>query len=153
QDQQQLFRENPRAFSEGSLLKIENSVDSLEPSTPIFPVMLSNRALPWLKCNNILGLLPPHELLGRLAPGGDGVVSAESAHLDNAESELIVAAEHMTIHTHPLVVLEVRRILMAHLAALEAFPRSPPPQSATRPAPVWRRDTQAGENPGFEGRE
>jgi len=138
QEQQQLFRENPGAFAEGSLMKIENSVDSLEPSTPIFPVMLCNRSLPWLKCNNIVGLLPPHELFSRLAPGTDGVVSVESAHLDNAESELIVAAPHMTIHAHPLVVLEVRRILMAHLAALEAFPQSPPLQTAAQPTPVWK---------------
>jgi hypothetical protein len=85
-----------------------------------------------------VGLLPPHELFSRLAPGTDGVVSVESAHLDNAESELIVAAPHMTIHAHPLVVLEVRRILMAHLAALEAFPQSPPPQTAAQPTPVWK---------------
>jgi pimeloyl-ACP methyl ester carboxylesterase len=135
QGQQQLFRENPGAFAEQSLLKIENSVDSLEPSTPIFPVMLSNRGLPWLKCNNIIGLLPPQELVSRFAPGTDGVVSVESAHLDNAESELIVPAAHMTIHTHPLVVLEVRRILMAHLAALEAFPQTPQQTAAQTPQP------------------
>ena len=130
QSQQQLFRDNPGAFSDRSLLKIENSIDSLAPNTPIFPVMLSSRSLPWLKCNNILGLLPPHGVFAHLVPGGDGVVSAESAHLDNAESELIVPAEHMTIHAHPLVVLEVRRILMAHLAEIMAFPRSAPPEVA-----------------------
>jgi len=138
QEQQQLFRENPGAFADQSLLKIDNSVDSLTPSTPIFPVLLTNRSLPWLKCNNILGLLPPQELVSRLAPGTDGVVSVDSAHLDNAESELIVPAEHMTIQTHPLVVLEVRRILMTHLAALEAFPQSPSPQTANRPGPSWK---------------
>ena len=37
-----------------------------------------------------------------------------SAHLDDAESELIVPADHFHVHQHPLAVLEIRRILLEH---------------------------------------
>ena len=37
-----------------------------------------------------------------------------SADLDDAESELIVPADHLHVHQHPLAVLEIRRILMEH---------------------------------------
>ena len=45
---------------------------------------------------------------------GDGVVPVSSAHLDTAESEIIVPADHTHVHQHPLAVLEVRRILLEH---------------------------------------
>jgi hypothetical protein len=51
-------------------------------------------------------------------PGGtDTVVPYESSHLDGAASERIVKGTH-TCTGHPLVVLEVKRILMEHLAGL-----------------------------------
>jgi triacylglycerol esterase/lipase EstA (alpha/beta hydrolase family) len=42
--------------------------------------------------------------------GNDGVVEYSSAHLDEAESELIVPSSH-SCQGHPLTVLELRRIL------------------------------------------
>jgi hypothetical protein len=44
----------------------------------------------------------------------DGVVPVSSAHLDSAESEIVVRADHSHVHQHPLAVLEVRRILLEH---------------------------------------
>jgi hypothetical protein len=55
-------------------------------------------------------------------------VSYASAHLDDADSEVRVAADHLGVHRHPLSVLEVRRILLAHLAEVRA----------DRGAPSWR---------------
>jgi hypothetical protein len=57
----------------------------------------------------------------------DGVVSERSARLDGAASELIVPADHTTVQCHPLAVMEVRRILLEHLAEL----RGPPVGGAT----------------------
>jgi hypothetical protein len=54
-----------------------------------------------------------------VADDGDGVVSRSSAHLDDAASEITVPANHTTVHTHPAAVLEVRRVLLEHLADLE----------------------------------
>ena len=48
---------------------------------------------------------------------GDGVVPYSSAHLDGADSELVVPADHFHVHQHPLAVREVRRILLEHAAA------------------------------------
>lgn len=48
------------------------------------------------------------------AEGGDGVVTHESAHLPEATSELFVPARHNAA-SHPLTILEVKRILSEHL--------------------------------------
>jgi hypothetical protein len=47
--------------------------------------------------------------------------------MDDVASELIVPADHSSVLTHPLAVLEVRRILLQHLADLQAFPHAAPP--------------------------
>ena len=49
--------------------------------------------------------------------------SVESAHVDDAVSEITVPADHTTIHAHPAAVLEVRRILLEHLADLRRAAR------------------------------
>jgi len=130
--QQKLYRDNPGAFSDRSLLKIDTSIDSLAPSAPIFPVILASQRAPWVRYHNIVGVVPKQWWLAKLAADGDGVVSRESAHLDDAVSEIIVPADHTTVHAHPAAVLEVRRILLEHLADLAGRPadslaRRPPP--------------------------
>jgi hypothetical protein len=75
-----------------------------------------------VKYHNILGVAPYRGLLGKLAADSDGVVAVESGRMDDAQSELVVPADHSGIHSHPLAVLEVRRILLEHLAELRAFP-------------------------------
>ena len=57
-----------------------------------------------------------------LAGDGDGVVSLESARVDTAVSQIVVPADHMSVHRHPESILEVRRILKQHIAELQAFP-------------------------------
>ena len=46
--------------------------------------------------------------------GDDGVVSYTSAHLDGVESELVVPFGH-SCQDQPMVIEEVRRILIKHL--------------------------------------
>jgi hypothetical protein len=48
----------------------------------------------------------------------DGVVAVSSAEAPDAVSSKVVPADHMTVHCHPLAVMEVRRILHEHLAEL-----------------------------------
>ncbi len=124
QSQQQLFRENPSAFGAKSLLRVENSIDSLAPDAPIFTVMLTAPHPPSVHYHNIVGSVPEQGVFGKLAAGSDGVVSLASAKVEGMESELVVPADHTTVHSHPLAVLEVRRILLEHLAAVESFPGS-----------------------------
>ncbi len=138
QGQETLFRENKGLFSDTSLLRITNSVDSLSPKSPIFPVLASSPRPPWVTYHNIIGMMPRQGLLGKLATG-DGVVSYDSAHMDDVASELIVPSDHTTIHAHPLAVLEVRRILLQHLADLRSFPNSTPPATAQTAASIIPR--------------
>jgi pimeloyl-ACP methyl ester carboxylesterase len=120
--QQELYRTNAGAFPDRSLLRVDTSIDSLAPSMPIFPVMLAGRRPPWVKYHNIVGVVPKQWWLSTLVAEGDGVVARQSAHVDDAVSEIVVPADHTTVHTHPAAVLEVRRILLEHLAELEGRP-------------------------------
>ena len=136
--QQKLFRENHEAFAGKSLLRIDTSIDSLDPATPIFPVMLAGHQAPWVKYHNIIGLMPeqPWFLLNFIGEG-DGVVPRESAQLDDAVSQITVPADHSTILAHPAAVLEVRRILLEHLRELDGrssavFARRPLPLRPVR---------------------
>ena len=66
-------------------------------------------------------VVPTHSIIGDRGRGtlersSDGVVPYRSAHLASAESELIVPSGHGGF-AHPLAVLELRRILHAHLDA------------------------------------
>ena len=80
--------------------------------------MLAGYKAPWVKYHNIVGVLPDKGFTGWFAAGGDGVVSYESAHMTDVESEIAVPADHSAVHAHPLAVLEVKRILLLHLAEL-----------------------------------
>ena len=53
-------------------------------------------------------------LAGDSRDPGDGVVPYKSAHIDNVDSELVVAADHFHVHHHPQAIQEVRRVLMEH---------------------------------------
>jgi hypothetical protein len=132
--QQELYVNNPGAFPGSSLLKVDTSIDSLSPSSPIFPVMLAARRPPWVKYHSIVGVVPKDWWLAKLSAEGDLVVSRESAHMDGAASEIAVAADHTTVQTHPAAVLEVRRILLEHLAELDGRPAE---SIARRPLPAW----------------
>ncbi|OHB70021.1 MAG: hypothetical protein A2V70_18395 [Planctomycetes bacterium RBG_13_63_9] len=120
--QQKLFRENKGLFPTDSLLRIENGVDSLAPDCPVFPVMLANWQPPWVKYHNVIGLVPYDGCFSSLVAGSDGVVTQESARVDDVVSELVIPANHSTVHSHPAAVLEVRRVLLEHLAELRGGP-------------------------------
>ncbi len=67
--------------------------------------------------------VPHHSILGDRGRGdspnsSDGVVRYESAHLETAESELIVPAGHGA-YGHPSAILEMKRILLKHVGAPE----------------------------------
>ena len=75
---------------------------------------------PNIKCHTIAAIQgddqPPE--------GGDGVVKYRSAHVSYADSEYIVRSGH-SCQEKPLVIEEVRRILLEHLAVDPASgPRS-----------------------------
>jgi len=151
---EQVVKDNPDYFRDADLLKVKTSVDSLAPDSPILPVLLETAdRSPTVRYNNIIGVIPKDSgFFGRVVGGGDGIVSAESAHLPHAESEIAVNAHHSSVHRHPQSVLEVRRILLEHLnevrtgaeppvrrafeLASPAIPLPEVPETALRPAPL-----------------
>ena len=146
---QRLVMENPGFFRDTDMLTISTSIDSLAPDSPILPAMLGAKRAPWVQYHNIVGVIPEDSFLQRFSERGDGVVSFDSAHREDFRSEIVVAADHTTVHAHPRSILEVRRILLEHLsemrgftpgqvtqAAYGEFPTSPPPRSAEGPIRV-----------------
>jgi pimeloyl-ACP methyl ester carboxylesterase len=71
--------------------------------------------------------VPYHLIEGDRGLGGgvnasDGVVPFRSSHLEGAESELVVPAGHAAF-THPIAVLEIKRILHEHVRQKRATDR------------------------------
>jgi pimeloyl-ACP methyl ester carboxylesterase len=114
----QALIDDPEFFADSSILRISNSVDAMSAKSPILPLMLSSPRAPWVKYHNIIGLLDDVRVIGRVVEGTDGVVAYESAHLDNVNSEITVSADHTNVHRSPRAILEVRRILLDHIAQL-----------------------------------
>jgi pimeloyl-ACP methyl ester carboxylesterase len=133
----QLASRNPDYFRPDAPLNITTSIDSLSPKSPLLPVLLEAPAGPWVKHHNIIGQAPHEGFTNKaalwLAGEGDGVVSLDSARLDSAVSQIVVPADHQTVHRHPQSILEVRRILKLHIAELQSFPYSPGVQYAASP--------------------
>lgn len=110
-----VVKDNPGLFRDPKLLEVKTSIDSLAPDSPILPVLLQSPIAPGVQFHNIIGVVPKEGFLGTVAAGTDGVVSAESAHLEGAASEITVQADHLSVHRHPQSVMEVRRVLLVHL--------------------------------------
>jgi len=110
-----LIRQNPGVFRDTELLLTKTSIDSLSPDSPIFPTMLRARRAPWVHYHNIIGILEKSKWFHTDAPDSDGVVTVDSAHIDDIDSEVVVSSSHSMIHSTPRAILEVRRILVEHL--------------------------------------
>ena len=126
--------QNPGYFRSTDLLTTNTSIDSLAPDCPIFPVLLNAQPGPGTHYHNVIGVVARKTWLGRVSESGDGVVAYESAHLEGIDSELIVEADHLAVHRHPLAVLEVRRILNEHLRTIIG-----PAMFAAQPVPAGPR--------------
>ncbi|MFO0949806.1 MAG: alpha/beta fold hydrolase [Isosphaeraceae bacterium] len=90
-----------------------SSVDNLEWNSPILRTLAELPRAPGVPCHSIVANLFP------AAPPRfwtDGVVSYESAHLDDVESEVMVRHNHFANDT-PEATAEVHRILRLHVGA------------------------------------
>ncbi len=120
-----LLARNREFFRTDAPLDIKTSIDSLAPESPLLPVLLSADPGPWVRYHNVVGHDPEAGWREYLVGEGDGVVSLASARLDEMEqlrSQVIVPADHISVHRHPQTILEVRRILLDQLAELRQFP-------------------------------
>ena len=108
-----LVRQNP-GLTKFDLGESRNSIRDLSPDSLILRAMTD---LP------IVADVPFHCIMGDLTGKGppdasDGVVPYLSAHLDGAQSEMVIESDH-NVHQQPKAILEVQRILRLHLGELE----------------------------------
>jgi pimeloyl-ACP methyl ester carboxylesterase len=120
QTSHELVQEDPRAWSG----QLPTSVDLLAPGAPALEVLAARPRPEGVHYHSIVGVAPCGSLLREVAEAWgqqltDGVVPYASAHIDDAESELVVPADHLHVHHHPLAVREVRRILLEHLREVQ----------------------------------
>jgi pimeloyl-ACP methyl ester carboxylesterase len=114
-----LSTENPDLTSAIHLRQIPTSVDLLAPGSRALEELASRPRPPGVHYHTIAGVVHTTAVkLENLLAGdhepGDGVVPYRSAHLETAESELVVPADHFDVHHHPLSIMEIRRILLEH---------------------------------------
>jgi pimeloyl-ACP methyl ester carboxylesterase len=107
--------------------RIPTSVDLLAPDSPALELLAARPRPDGVHYHSIIG-----DITGKGPGGTDGVVPVASAHLESAESEVLVPADHTTVHRHPRAVLEVRRILWEHLREAAR----PPASAAAGTAPA-----------------
>lgn len=89
-----------------------NSIQALSPQSRILRLLAEIPVDPRVKAHTIIG---DRDLVtGDPEIDSDGVVTHESAHIDEAVSEITVPSRH-DAYAHPLTILEVKRILRLHL--------------------------------------
>jgi pimeloyl-ACP methyl ester carboxylesterase len=118
---QDLVKASPGVWGALGQGRVPTSVDLLAPGSPALQLLASRPRPAGVHFHSIVGQALPHTLLREITrpivgnEKTDGVVPYSSAHLEAAESEVVVPADHMHVHHHPLAVQEVRRILLEHL--------------------------------------
>ena len=91
------------------------SMDNLSPNSPYVKIANSLTFRPGVHLHSIIGNKSGRELTDPKC--SDGVVPYTSAHIEGAESELIVRSDH-GVHEKPEAIQEMRRILRLHLQQL-----------------------------------
>lgn len=90
--------------------RYSTSIDSMSPMNPALLALAEIPPAEGVTAHSIISVKD----LRKLPSGGDGVVSYESAHVPYVASEFLVQHDH-SCQGDPLVVEEVRRVLMEHL--------------------------------------
>jgi pimeloyl-ACP methyl ester carboxylesterase len=87
------------------------AVDNMSPNSPALKLLASIPIPPRTPANSIIAV----KGRGPIEDGNDGVVAYRSAHIDEAESELVVRWNH-SCQGQPQAIEEIRRILLLHAA-------------------------------------
>jgi hypothetical protein len=102
-----------RIPGEWGRIEKRTSIDSMSPDNPALLALSEIPLAPGIKGHSIIAVKTD----GDPIDGDDGVVKYQSAHVDYVESEMIVRSGH-SCQDHPVVIEEVRRILLEHLKQL-----------------------------------
>src|SRR5690606_35262666 len=116
---------NDNYFRPEAPLRMTTSIESLDPDSALLAKLLDAEPAPWVHYHNVVGKQSREGFAAYFSTEGDGVVSLASASLDGLprlDSQIVVTADHMSVHRHPQSVLEVRRILEQQLYELRDFP-------------------------------
>lgn len=103
------LEQNPEAFS--ALGGHIGSVYGMTPGSPGIQTFASIPVAPGVATHSIVAVKGD----GPVEEGNDGVVEYSSAHLEDADSELVVRSGH-SAQGNPHTIEEVRRILLLHAA-------------------------------------
>lgn len=95
-------------------LPIPTSVANMHPDNPFLKSLANIPIAPEVKSHSIIAVKGD----GPAEEGNDGLVEYTSAHLEGVESEYVVRTEH-SCQSHPLTIVEVRRILLEHLREMK----------------------------------
>jgi Alpha/beta hydrolase family len=85
------------------------SMYGMTPGSPFSTTLASIPVAPSVAAHSIIAVKGE----GPVQNGGDGVVQYNSAHIDEAASELVVRSGH-SVQSNPKTIAEVRRILLLH---------------------------------------
>jgi pimeloyl-ACP methyl ester carboxylesterase len=102
---------NPKAVDLRSLKAIPKSTENMDPNSQFVKTFSSMPIAPGIPAHSIISVENWSAPKERWT---DGVVKYESAHIDDAASELIVHSGHST-QSEPHTIEEVRRILLLHI--------------------------------------
>jgi len=94
----------------GKVEHLATSIDSMSPENPGLLALAEIPISSGIKGHSIIAINGDEEP----PDGDDGVVKYTSAHIEYVQSEFIVRNKH-SCQSHPLVIEEVRRILIEHL--------------------------------------
>jgi pimeloyl-ACP methyl ester carboxylesterase len=106
-----LLEQQPEIMSLGSVDEIPRSTDNMDPTNKFIQTIAEIPIAPGVKAHSIIAV---NNLEDPKEEWNDGVVAYQSAHIEGAASELIVASGH-SAQENPLAIEEVRRILREHL--------------------------------------
>ena len=95
------------------LRNLPTSVDNMDPDHRFVKNLATLTFSEEITLHSIVAVSPGDE---PLEEGNDGVVAYSSAHLEQADSELVVRHGH-SCQGEPATIIELRRILKGHLAA------------------------------------
>jgi hypothetical protein len=93
------------------LSHLENGIDNLKPDSLFTLALKDSKWDPRVTVHSVIGDI----LRAGRTNGTDSVVGYWSSHVDAAESELVVRADHLGLHKSSAAIAEVRRILLEHL--------------------------------------
>jgi pimeloyl-ACP methyl ester carboxylesterase len=97
------------------------SIYGMSPNSSFIKALASTPIAPGVHAHSIIPVLGDEPL----PEGGDGVVRYSSAHIEDADSEIVVRHSSHSTQANPATIAEVQRILLLQLAASGAAGQRP----------------------------